>query len=562
MALKTLVISALAALALAAAEGAPVLTPEAQEPAPPAKKRFEEQVEVVAEGTPAAEAAGRAAGAAHRGHGGGRRRRQRLPHAADAARASPPPRSSTAASPCAGARPTRTSRSWTGWRSTTPTGSSASTSAFNPETVRGFDLYAGAFSAKYGDRLSSLLVVENRPGTDEARLRGLDRPEPDRRQRRLRGPAAGASETGSWIVTARRTYYDLVANRLVGTRPAGVRRPPGAARLESPPRDPADLLRPSEPRGDRRLRRGRPARGAVHPRHHGRATTSPRSSSRRSSGGSVSSRTIASFYVNRDQIDADAQFRNEARRSNAPGDEVGLPPRRRGLRPRARGARPRPAPGARLRAGAPTSSSRASRCTACAPQTTLAHRRRPQPERVERVERAGRGGTAERPRLGGGLDPRRARGCRTAGRRAPASRSRRASASTGAASTGGRRSRPGWPRPSGSATRPVCGPAAASSPRAPATRSSIQSDYFVDLSGDARALAPLRAGGARGARSRARLRPAARARGSRATGRASTTSSSAGSRPRRSGSPAWPGTTSRPSSPRASPPTPSSRASR
>ena len=68
------------------------------------------------------------------------------------------------------------------------------TSAFNPETVRGFDLYAGAFSAKYGDRLSSLLVVENRPGSDEERFSGLDGGQPHRRERRLRGPAAGAGD--------------------------------------------------------------------------------------------------------------------------------------------------------------------------------------------------------------------------------------------------------------------------------------------------------------------------------------------------------------------------------
>ena len=68
------------------------------------------------------------------------------------------------------------------------------TSAFNPETVRSFDLYAGAFSAKYGDRLSSLLVVENRPGSDAERFSGLDGREPHRRERRLRGPAAGAGD--------------------------------------------------------------------------------------------------------------------------------------------------------------------------------------------------------------------------------------------------------------------------------------------------------------------------------------------------------------------------------
>ncbi|MEY4636114.1 MAG: hypothetical protein RJA55_1912, partial [Acidobacteriota bacterium] len=39
------------------------------------------------------------------------------------------------------------------------------TSAFNPETIERFELATGGFSARYGDRLSSLLVVENRDGT-------------------------------------------------------------------------------------------------------------------------------------------------------------------------------------------------------------------------------------------------------------------------------------------------------------------------------------------------------------------------------------------------------------
>ena len=37
-------------------------------------------------------------------------------------------------------------------------------SAFNPETVDRFELTAGGFGAAYGDRLSSLLIVDNRPG--------------------------------------------------------------------------------------------------------------------------------------------------------------------------------------------------------------------------------------------------------------------------------------------------------------------------------------------------------------------------------------------------------------
>ena len=38
------------------------------------------------------------------------------------------------------------------------------TSAFNPETVENFQLTAGGFGVAYGDRLSSLLIVDNRRG--------------------------------------------------------------------------------------------------------------------------------------------------------------------------------------------------------------------------------------------------------------------------------------------------------------------------------------------------------------------------------------------------------------
>ena len=46
------------------------------------------------------------------------------------------------------------------------------TSAFNPETISRFELATGGFSVKYGDRLSSLLVVENRAGVRREGLNG------------------------------------------------------------------------------------------------------------------------------------------------------------------------------------------------------------------------------------------------------------------------------------------------------------------------------------------------------------------------------------------------------
>lgn len=89
------------------------------------------------------------------------------------------------------------------------------TSAFNPETVEKFDLSAGAFSAKYGDRLSSILVVENRDGQRNGGIRGSTTLSITDGNVLAEGPwPGGAKSRGSWIVGARRTYYDLVAERI------------------------------------------------------------------------------------------------------------------------------------------------------------------------------------------------------------------------------------------------------------------------------------------------------------------------------------------------------------
>lgn len=88
------------------------------------------------------------------------------------------------------------------------------TSAFNPETVERFELMAGAFGAKYGDRLSSVVLIENRDGDASHAFSGSSSASiTDANiigEGRLPGPGRG-----SWLATARRTYYDLVAERFV-----------------------------------------------------------------------------------------------------------------------------------------------------------------------------------------------------------------------------------------------------------------------------------------------------------------------------------------------------------
>jgi len=191
------------------------------------------------------------------------------------------------------------------------------TSAFNPETVDSFELTAGAFSARYGDRLSSLVVVTNRAGSTQHAFTG----------------SAGLSLTdanvilegrlpkgdGSWIVTGRRTYYDLVAERFTDNDlPSfndlqarvvfrlGERRTLSLFGLRS--REDTDAAFDFEAQA---------AKGTIFTRSRNdlvavafRTPLGPRGWAR----------TIASLYRTTDSFDFGGSFRDEERRSNAPDD--------------------------------------------------------------------------------------------------------------------------------------------------------------------------------------------------------------------------------------------------
>ena len=193
------------------------------------------------------------------------------------------------------------------------------TSAFNPETVSDFELFAGAFGAKYGDRLSSLLVVANRPAGGDG-FHGSSTLSITDANVLLEGGLPGPG-SGTWLFTARRTYYDLVANKIVD----------------------ADL--PSfgdiQARADWKLGRGqrltlfglfsREATDATFEdeaeAEEGAIFTDTRNDLVAATftttlGRSGTARTVLSYYVNEDVVDFDAQFRSEQRRSNNPDDDV------------------------------------------------------------------------------------------------------------------------------------------------------------------------------------------------------------------------------------------------
>ncbi len=191
-------------------------------------------------------------------------------------------------------------------------------SAFNPETVEGFQLSAGGFGAAYGDRLSSLLIVENRPGRPT--FAGAGSASVTDANVVLEGATPGG-HNGTWLVSARRTYYDLVAGRLQDQNfpsfadlqlRAGWEFGPGHRLTLTGLRsvEDADL----DIDGDRD-----DERAAL-----GSDVTNGLASARLDAvlGARATSTTIVSWYRNREQLNFDGLVRADARRSNAPDNDV------------------------------------------------------------------------------------------------------------------------------------------------------------------------------------------------------------------------------------------------
>ncbi len=189
------------------------------------------------------------------------------------------------------------------------------TSAFNPETVEAFELTAGAFPARYGDRLSSILTIDNRAGNPARRATGSATLALTDANIIAEGRLPGTSQ-GSWLVSGRRTYYDVVAERFVDAdlpsfsdvQAKVVWRVSGGGALSVfglKSRESTDAVFGEVGRESAVIRtKARNDLVAI--------------SWQRPFGSRVSSRTVASWYVNRDDIDFDGRFETGARRTNAP----------------------------------------------------------------------------------------------------------------------------------------------------------------------------------------------------------------------------------------------------
>jgi hypothetical protein len=82
-------------------------------------------------------------------------------------------------------------------------------SMFNPETLNDITLITGGFPAKYGDRLSAVLDVLNREGDRSRSLSTIVNASISNANIIVNGKNP-LNIPGSWIVSTRRTYYDLI----------------------------------------------------------------------------------------------------------------------------------------------------------------------------------------------------------------------------------------------------------------------------------------------------------------------------------------------------------------
>ena len=191
-------------------------------------------------------------------------------------------------------------------------------SAFNPETVESFELTAGGFGAAYGDRLSSILVVDNRAGRPG--FEGSTAASITDANVVLEGTTPIGAD-GTWLLSARRTYYDLVAGRIADQNfpsfadlqaQAGWELGPGHRLTLTGLRsvEDADLAFDPDDGGDRVALGSDIANGLASARFE--AVLGPR----------ATATTIVSWYRNRELLRFDGLVRSYATRSNAVDDDV------------------------------------------------------------------------------------------------------------------------------------------------------------------------------------------------------------------------------------------------
>ena len=83
-------------------------------------------------------------------------------------------------------------------------------SMFNPETLQDITLITGGFPSRYGDRLSAVLDVSNSEGNKQKYFTGQTNINIANANLVFSGKMPFRNVPGSWIVSTRRSYYDLI----------------------------------------------------------------------------------------------------------------------------------------------------------------------------------------------------------------------------------------------------------------------------------------------------------------------------------------------------------------
>lgn len=91
-----------------------------------------------------------------------------------------------------------------------PYQSSGIGSVFNPRLIRSLTLYSGAFPARYGDRLSSVIEIETRNGSDDKPFQGAVDLNMSLASLTMEGQTGFWN--GSWILSGRQSYYHTAVN--------------------------------------------------------------------------------------------------------------------------------------------------------------------------------------------------------------------------------------------------------------------------------------------------------------------------------------------------------------
>jgi hypothetical protein len=189
------------------------------------------------------------------------------------------------------------------------------TSAFNPETIQSFELATGGFSAKHGDRLSSLLSIENRDGTRAESFAGSATLSITDANFVTEGGLPAAR--GSWLVSARRTYYDLVAARITDQDFPGFADVQGKVTWDAGPGKKLSAFALRSRQNAALTIDEDDARGEF---QDDTANDLAWARFDWSLGSRAQSHTVAAYSNTESTFGVDAAFENTARRSNAPGD--------------------------------------------------------------------------------------------------------------------------------------------------------------------------------------------------------------------------------------------------